>query len=135
MLTKMISSAVQLVMCSSLIITIVTAVNPFQSENNMVTSFSNAKPRFNKDEPHVCSVYIYTDPFLWRQMYKLQGNKLFHLITITAPWILSPAVCAHSSENEHFKDHLVSMSSQYIVLSHKTRPKNQSFWVCGHKCK
>ena len=81
----MISSAVQLVIWS--IITIITAVNPFQSENNMVTSFLNAAkpPRLNKHEPHVCSVYIYTDPFLWRQMYKLQGNKLFHLITITAP--------------------------------------------------
>ena len=57
--------------------------NPFQSEE-MVTPFLSAKPKFHKkDEPHVCSVYIYTDPFLWRQMYKLQGNKLLQPITIT----------------------------------------------------
>ena len=62
-------------------------VNPFKTEE-MVTPFfltkSQAKPKFHKkDEPHVCSVYIYTDPFLWRQMYKLQGNKLLQPITIT----------------------------------------------------
>ena len=58
-------------------------MNPFQSEE-MVTPFLSVKPKFHKkDEPHVCSVYIYTDPFLWRQMYKLQGNKLLQPITIT----------------------------------------------------
>jgi hypothetical protein len=28
--------------------------------------------QFDNDK-HVCSLYIYTDPFLWRQVYKLEG--------------------------------------------------------------
>lgn len=73
----MLSYAVPLVIVSIAVVT--AATNPTMSEE-MVTPFfltkSQAKPKFQKkDEPHVCSVYIYTDPFLWRQMYKLQDGS------------------------------------------------------------
>lgn len=39
--------------------------------NNM-TSFR----KFGRDnETHVCTMFIYTDPFLWRQVYKLEGHN------------------------------------------------------------
>ena len=41
-------------------------LNPL--ENSLVTSF-------HQDEQHVCSIYIYTDPFLWRQVYKMEGKN------------------------------------------------------------
>ena len=34
-----------------------------------VTSFQNPE-----NEKHVCTLYIYTDPFLWRQVYKMEGK-------------------------------------------------------------
>ena len=44
-------------------------VNPFQDKygSGLVTSFRD------DDEQHVCSIYIYTDPFLWRQVHKIEG--------------------------------------------------------------
>ena len=44
--------------------------NPLQEDTiGLVTSFRQ------DDEQHVCSIYIYTDPFLWRQVYQMEGKK------------------------------------------------------------
>ena len=44
--------------------------NPLQEDTTgLVTSFRH------DDEQHVCSIYIYTDPFLWRQVYQMEGKK------------------------------------------------------------
>ena len=42
-----------------------------KAEDDLKTSFS--ENHHQKDEEHVCSLYIYSDPFLWRQVYLLEG--------------------------------------------------------------
>ena len=48
-----------------------------KAEDDLKTSFSE---NHGKDEKHVCSLYIYSDPFLWRQVYLLEGMYLFILL-------------------------------------------------------
>ena len=38
-------------------------------ENDLKTS------KHGEEKKHVCSIYIYTDPFLWRHIYFLEGKK------------------------------------------------------------
>ena len=30
---------------------------------------------YGEEEKHVCSIYIYTDPYLWSHIYFLEGKK------------------------------------------------------------
>ena len=43
------------------------------SASEAATSFRQFRP---DDDMHVCSIYIYTDPFLWRQVYKMEGRSI-----------------------------------------------------------
>ena len=39
-------------------------------ENDLKTS-----EHYGEEEKHVCSIYIYTDPYLWSHIYFLEGKK------------------------------------------------------------
>ena len=56
------------------LVTVILLVLASPSLNPLNEDFSGLVTSFHQDEQHVCSIYIYTDPFLWRQVYKMEGK-------------------------------------------------------------
>ena len=59
------------------LVTVILLVLASPFLNPLSEDFSGLVTSFHQDEQHVCSIYIYTDPFLWRQVYKMEGKLKF----------------------------------------------------------
>lgn len=53
---------------------VVTSAMIFVTTQGESEDHVNSFHQYNTDQQHVCSIYIYTDPFLWRQVYKMEGK-------------------------------------------------------------
>ena len=66
------------------LVTVILLVLASPFLNPLSEDFSGLVTSFHQDEQHVCSIYIYTDPFLWRQVYKMEGKLKF--LRIPTQW-------------------------------------------------
>ena len=71
----LISSSKACFVVLTIVILAISLVNPLdrRTNKNPGSSFK----QFHGEEEHVCSIYIYTDPFLWKQVYKMEGKETF----------------------------------------------------------
>ena len=66
------------VICLVIILNKISQCEQTEDEDDLVTSFR----QFQQNEQHVCSLYIYADPFLWRQVYLLEGNYIIYEVSL-----------------------------------------------------
>ena len=66
------------VICLVIILNKISQCEQTEDEDDLVTSFR----QFRQNEQHVCSLYIYADPFLWRQVYLLEGNYIIYEVSL-----------------------------------------------------
>ena len=70
---KMVFQAIH-VICLVILLNKISLCEKTEDEDDLMTSFR----QFRQNEQHVCSLYIYADPFLWRQVYLLEGNYIIY---------------------------------------------------------
>ena len=59
------------VTCLVLVLVLISKCEQIE-ENDLKTSAEHGE-----EKKHVCSLYIYTDPYLWRHIYFLEGKKYY----------------------------------------------------------